>query len=522
MDGRNCGITALARCCAVAAAGGLAGTAAATGGIWITPQELAALPMEGEAWDSLLETADEPAGTPDLSDQDESTDVRTLAKALVFARTGVPTYRLQVISTVMAAIGTEDGGRTLALGRNLVCYVIAADLVGLPPAEDATFRAWLDAVRYEDLDGKTLISTHEDRPNNWGTAAGASRMAAAIYLGDTADLAAAADVFKGWLGDRDAYDDFIYGELWWQSNPQEPVGINPAGAMIQGHSVDGVLPDDQRRGGPFEWPPPQENYVYTGLQGAVVQAEILHRQGYDAWNWENKAMLRAFQWLHEQANYPAVGDDTWQPHIVNYRYGTSFPAPVPSNWGKNMGWTDWTHALGCPCDVNADSVVDQSDVDAVFADWGCSGECAGDVNGDQVVDVRDHLFVLQSWGDCAKVNQGISAPGSGPGPRAAVSAVAAAIRNPFALWRGIAGARPALRAAAASSAPAGQRAVAAKPRGPRRDVRAGTPRGSGGGAPASPAPKASGGRRRNPNRGEAPPPTPTFDRAPGQVLAPRP
>ncbi len=520
MDGRIGGSFAFARSCAVLAAAGIAGRAAATGGIWTTSQELAAIPMEGPAWESLLQTANEPAGTPDLSDQDESTDVRTLAKALVFARTGVQSYRQQVITACMAAIGTEDGGRTLALGRNLVGYVIAADLVGLPAADDAVFRAWLDAVRYETLDGKTLISTHEDRPNNWGTAAGASRMAAAIYLGDTADLAAAADVFKGWLGDRDAYDDFIYGELWWQSNPAAPVGINPPGALIQGHNVDGVLPDDQRRGGPFEWPPPQENYVYTALQGSIVQAEILYRQGFDAWNWENQALLRAFNWLHTEANYPAVGDDTWQPHLVNYRYGTSFPAPVPSNWGKNMGWTDWTHAGGCPCDVNGDSIVNQSDVDLVFDNWDCAGTCAGDVNGDFVVDVRDHLLVLESWGDCAKVNQGVSAPGTAPDPRVSGRRERMAIRDPFAFWND-------LEARASTSAPQWPEARAAsgsrggpagKVRASRRDARGGGARG--GGAPVKPTAKAAGNRRRpaGPNRAAARAPVPTVDRGPSQLL----
>ena len=28
--------------------------------------------------------------------------------------------------------------------------------------------------------------------------------------------------------------------------------------------------------------------------------------------------------------------------IVNHAYGTSFPAALPAQPGKNMGWTDWT------------------------------------------------------------------------------------------------------------------------------------------------------------------------------------
>ena len=107
----------------------------------------------------------------------------------------------------------------LALGRELLAYVIAADLVKLPADLDPAFRSWLDAVRREDLDGRTLVSTHEDRPNNWGTHAGASRIAVALYLGDRADLERAARVFRGWLGDRTSYASFRFGDLSWQADP---------------------------------------------------------------------------------------------------------------------------------------------------------------------------------------------------------------------------------------------------------------------------------------------------------------
>jgi hypothetical protein len=164
----------------------------------------------------------------------------------------------------------------------------------------------------------------------------------ALYLDDEVELERAARVFKGWLGDRTTYARFKYGELWWQADGSRPVGINPVGSTKNGRSIDGVLPDDQRRAGAFTWPPPKENYAYEALQGALVQAMLLERAGYDAFEWEDQALLRAFEWLHEQANFPATGDDTWQPHVVNHFYGTKFPAPVPSNPGKNVGWTDWT------------------------------------------------------------------------------------------------------------------------------------------------------------------------------------
>jgi hypothetical protein len=313
--------------------------------IWIGAAELRELPAEGPAWEALLTEAQRAATAPDLSDQEDPSDARVLAKALVHARTGDPRYRREVIEAVAAVRGTEDGGRVLALARNLLGYVVAADLVGLPAAEDRAFRAWLDGVRFEELDGASLVSTHETRPNNWGTHAGASRMAAAVYLGDLEDLCRAARVFRGWLGDRSSYAGFRFGrDRSWHADPSRPVGINPAGATRDGHPIDGVMPDDQRRAGAFAWPPPTTNYAYGALQGALAQAVILDRQGFDVWQWEGQALRRAFAWLHREARYPAADDDTWQPHLVNHVYGTRFPAPLPSRPGKNVGFTDWTHA----------------------------------------------------------------------------------------------------------------------------------------------------------------------------------
>jgi hypothetical protein len=312
-------------------------------GVWITREEIMRLPMFSASWDAVVDAASESTSKPNVSEQDDSTDTRVLAKAFVYARTGHAGMREDVIDACRNVIGTETGARTLALGRGLMAYVIAADLVGLPSDLDNDFRAWLRELRTREFEGKTLISTHELRPNNWGTHAGASRLAIAVYLGDQDDLARAAKVFHGWLGARNVYAGFKYGDLSWQSDSSRPVGINPRGAIKNGRSVDGVLPDDQRRGGGFGWPAARENYVWDALQGALAQAVILHRAGYDVWNWEDRALLRAVQWLYEVNDYAATGDDSWQPHVINHYYGEHFSARIPSRSGKNVGYTDWTH-----------------------------------------------------------------------------------------------------------------------------------------------------------------------------------
>jgi hypothetical protein len=115
------------------------------------------------------------------------------------------------------------------------------------------------------------------------------------------------------------------------------------GATLLGRSVDGVLPDDQRRAGVFQWPPPVSNYPYGALQGAVAQAVIAERQGHPAFELEDAALLRALRWLEDEMGAPLQGDDAWVGHVMNHFLGTSFPAPVPAEPGKNRGWTDWTH-----------------------------------------------------------------------------------------------------------------------------------------------------------------------------------
>jgi Alginate lyase len=322
-------------------------------GIWVSREELAGLPMSGPAWQQLKVAADGDLGKPEIADQNSNHDVRTLAVALVYARTGDRAYRAKAAGAILAAIETESGDRTLALGRNLVSYILAADLIdlrGYDPVGEQQFRAWLGSVRYEELAGRTLISTHEDRPNNWGTHAGASRIAADLYLGDRADLERAAAVFKGWLGDRAAYAEFTYDkDLSWHADPANPVGVNPPGATRDGHRIDGAIPDDMQRGGKFRWPPKHTNYPWGALEGALVQALLLSRAGYDAWNWSDKALLRATQFLdevdREAGGWWAEDDDEWMPWIVNHAYGTNFRVAFPALPGKNLGWTDWVY--GC-------------------------------------------------------------------------------------------------------------------------------------------------------------------------------
>src|SRR5262245_28417084 len=242
--------------------GGATGAQKVQPGVWLSAAEVRELPQSGPAFASLLAAAEKPLPAPELGERDSLCDVLVMARGLLFARTGDKRYREEVVDAIQRVMGSEKKGDVLALARNLPGYVIAADLVELPPALEKPFRAWLRALPDEELAGQNLRSVHERRPNNWGLHAGGARAVIARYLGDTQDLERVAKIFRGWLGERSAYASFEYGDLDWQADPLHPVGINPRGATRDGHSIDGVLPDDQRRAGGFTWPPQKENYVY--------------------------------------------------------------------------------------------------------------------------------------------------------------------------------------------------------------------------------------------------------------------
>ncbi len=330
--------------------------------IWLSKAEIAALPTSGAAWEVVKRYADQATGAASLSNQDSMANVQCLAAALMYARTGDQTALKHVKDSLTAIVGfsadTYTLGRALALGRELVAYVIAADLIDLATVDlalETNFRAAIAILLTKEttINGpKSLIECQEQRPNNWGLHATASIVAVQAYLGNKPGLDKAAAIFKGWLGDRTSYAGFKYTTpMDWHADPSKPVGINPKGATKNGHSIDGVLPDDMRRGGgfPATWPPDKTKmadsyqYEWEALQGATVAAQLLSRQGYDAWNWSDKALLRAVQFLYN-INWPATSDDDWQPWLINSVYGTSFPTSIGGKPGKNMGLTAWTHA----------------------------------------------------------------------------------------------------------------------------------------------------------------------------------
>lgn len=322
--------------------------------IWLSRAELNSLPTSGTAWNNVVSAANTSWGSPDISNQDSQHDTYVLAGALYAARLNNDAMRTKTANAIMSAIETENGGRVLALARNLPGYVIAADLINLPAYNVTmgnTFANWLAGVKNEQMtECDTLIACHNKRPNNWGTHAGAARIAADVYLNDTFDLNLASKTFKGWLGDRSAYASFKYGDLSWQCTSSLPVGINRADCGEK----SSIIPDDMRRGGSYQIPPKETNYPWGALEGTVIQAELLSRAGYPAWDWgfnnlNDKAIKRAMLRLDEfDRRFPgnewwATGDDVATVWIAKRAYNTNFRTVSPVRSGKSIGFTDWTH-----------------------------------------------------------------------------------------------------------------------------------------------------------------------------------
>lgn len=315
-------------------------TTEARRGIWIDDDEIARLPVTGPAWDRVAEYALADWGDPAIDDQNSNHDVHTLAGALYATRLGDPVMTAKVVDALEAVEGTWSD-EILALARNLLSYVVAADVIGY---RSDTFDRWLaDSLErsgHSRAGIETLLESALRDPSNHGAHARASVIAVARYLGDDETVGLVAARFHDWLGRSAA--GFEWKERDWQADPDNPRGINAPGSRIDGVNVDGVLPEEERRSGGFTTTPPREPYVWEGLQGTIATAELLDRAGFETWEWEDRALLRALTWLYEENQYPAEGDDRWIPWIVNAHYGSDFPTETPTRPGKNIGFSDWT------------------------------------------------------------------------------------------------------------------------------------------------------------------------------------
>ena len=321
-----------------------------TSGVWISRREIMALPQSGSGWENMRRAATGSLGSVNLGDNNSLHDTNVLALAYYAVRTEDNSL-VQKVASELDTVKDSSRERALPFCRNITSYVIAADVINLSLVDaqvDKDFRDFIRHWVFEDTSltghsGKGISQTASNAPNNWGTMCRAAHAATAIYLGDVSAQQNAAAWHKGYLGDTDAYDGYVYKSTNWHADPNNKVPINRKGATRSGNSIDGVIPEDQRRSGEYTWPAPKGGYPWEAMQGAIVTDYILQRKGLIENDHEDSAMVRAYNWLYFENSNPAASDDTWQPWLANKIYGTSYPTGSTSNPGKNMGWTDWTH-----------------------------------------------------------------------------------------------------------------------------------------------------------------------------------
>ena len=269
--------------------------------------ELMALPTSGPGWDAIMARIKSPyGGSYTLGTRDES-NKDVLANALAGARLRTRVQGLRPRQDRADDGAPRNTGDVLGTLRHLQTYVISADIIDLAsfdPALDARFRTWLANEFRADYagggGGGSVVSTHDKKPNNFGTHAGATRIAAALYLDDDAELKAARDVWYGWATGDPAYapSTRVWTGTSWQCGDGRNYGINPTGCSRDGVSLDGVIAEDQERCGEFSSTPCATNYIHGATDGMTLSFWMLARQGENPWSWGNKAALRQMQWKY--------------------------------------------------------------------------------------------------------------------------------------------------------------------------------------------------------------------------------
>jgi hypothetical protein len=337
-------------------------------GMWISTSELMDLPTSGAAWDKMRTAANGSWGTPDLKDQNNKHDINTLAGALVYARTGDTSLRSKVRDGILAAKRTLDESGdwqtvngVLAAGRQIGAYVISADLIDLKNYDASAnneFRSWLTTIRTTNIGThgrwKAITFTCENAAANWSAFACASRIAASIYLGDTADVDRSALIIRAELGERNAYPADAPGrngyfqhtagyQSSWACADANWTGINPP-CVKSGINIDGALVEDASRGGGCcVLQGDGIMYPWEALQGLFVSAELLYRTGRygNPYDWSNQALKRAMDMM-QRSGWGITNVASYVPWLANDRYGTSYPQLARST-GRIMGWGNWLY-----------------------------------------------------------------------------------------------------------------------------------------------------------------------------------
>lgn len=311
--------------------------------------------MSGAGWREVLADASKDTSHPNVGNQDDNTNCYVLAAAIVSERLAAAgssveaaAYWKKVVDAIESIVrdGQPEGSRSLAWGREIGAYAMAADLVGYRTAAFERYLKeaadeWICSARRQTLHEMTLT-----RPNNWGTMGFGTMCAIYAYLGDWGALRTIRDIWVTTINGPSAKDFKFGDDLSWQADPARPMIINPAGAVREGLLLDGLQPEEMRRGAPFTVQDiAVTGYPFEALQGWIMAARILERRGMPIWEEGDRAIYRAVYalqvYLTERfgPSWSFAGDDLWILEFVDRAYGSDF-AKNQHVWGhgKNAGY----------------------------------------------------------------------------------------------------------------------------------------------------------------------------------------
>ena len=335
-----------------------------TSGIWVSKETILSQPTNGAEWDTVYSTASSNWGSPNISDQDSNHDKFVMAGAIVCVRTGE--FCEKTRAGIVSAIGTEGNTRWLAVGRNLLGYVIAADIINLRSdgngsSDGSRVQAWLTSFLTRELpDNNTGIPeklTAFESGSNASAQEASVYASIAAYTNDKAKLEYVWNRFRLYSCDKTSPEteiDLKAGtEYGWAHDNNNPCAVAPKGATKSyngsTYRQDGALMNDMRRGGTFKWAPGYTSYPWVGLEGYVPTALILARQGYPAFEVSDQAVKRSVDYLwYVKENTGKIewfdgkrGDEATA--IVNKYYGLNYPTQSSIGVGRTFGFTGYTH-----------------------------------------------------------------------------------------------------------------------------------------------------------------------------------
>lgn len=310
-------------------------------GIYISDTKLDSLPTNTAAWNAVLSSANAfPGGQAQLVDQDSDHDVQALAQAFVGERLNDQARKNEVCNTV-ATVPNAPTDRILGLSRQLTSYAIAADVADCS-VDKAGWRRVLDKVGEGHSGGNTVLTVADRSANNWGAMARAAAVATGALIEDDSVVVRVIGAYRAYTGQSPNSTLQFTDTNWHAGSPQ--AGINAPGASRDGHTLDGVIPEDQRRTGEYSWPPAKGNYPWGALTATAVTAEILDHidPNIGAWASRSSAPVRAGRWLDGPDANPADGNDCPSTFLLN-AHGAGIRTCTTAV-AQDIGFTQWTHA----------------------------------------------------------------------------------------------------------------------------------------------------------------------------------